>query len=420
MGKRGNEGQISKEDYDEVSESSNSSEAAAPFSRASVDEMSARRTVRAVRQSPMPEETGVADSAKKNPFAKINLTQASSSPTAAPPSFSFGAKATSPAAAPVPAFSFGTGAAPSASPKAASASGFASGAGAAPAASSSSFVFPTAASAKPSASSSSSSSSGNNKAAVPKGGKDAATANRTFQKIMQGLKPNVANAALATTKYMRYGIRQLDIINQDFIQGRGKGDVSGTSPPAAPSAAAPSFGNFANAGTASSAKASFSFGGGSPTAAAPTPDTTEGGTDTAPVASATDDADGIRETTDPNWNDVAAFDGVKAYHSKDPTEKTSTQFVCFATGKFRIQCSKMGSDHRMLMRDKTGIRVLLNMILSSDMNLVRKAAGRRKCVEYGEVTFNGTNDKDRGYEIIRVLAPADTILNLHTKMEEVA
>ncbi len=71
----------------------------------------------------------------------------------------------------------------------------------------------------------------------------------------------------------------------------------------------------------------------------------------------------------------------------------------------------------MLMRDKTGLKVLLNMKVSVEMELKWKETAKSRNVPFGEITFYGTNKEERGYELIRLLTPVSVGEPLHTQLK---
>jgi hypothetical protein len=439
MAKRGNEnGQLTKEENERLESADGGGDASGVFSRAPDEVLASRRTYKSARRPPssaslgltVPNANGYGDGdapVKANPFAKVDLTKGISTP-----SFAFGVKstATTTASAPAPAagvtgFSFGQKAAPAPVTAATPSVPFSFG----QSLSSSSAAAPTPAStsATPSfsfgkapSSSAVSSSSSSSGAAGTGGNKEAAKlcakANRNFRDTVLGMPSSVTDLSIAAEKYRRFAIHQMDKAQKSSTttgttgsSTSGSSTGAGPSAPAAPAAPAPSFGGFAatsKSPAASGGSSSFAFGGNSRSAAPPPVPGADTTTETADgdAAAPEDPADGIQAAVDPNWDDVEDFEPIMAYHQKDTKDKDSA-FAKFAQGKMRVQRSKDSASHRMLMRDKTGLKVLLNMKVSAAMELKWKEIGKRRNVDFGEITFYGTNKEERGYELIRLLTP---------------
>jgi hypothetical protein len=245
---------------------------------------------------------------------------------------------------------------------------------------------------------------------------------------------SVTDVSVAVEKYRRFAVHQMDKAQKSSSTTGSSTTAMGSSPAApsapAPPAQAPSFGGFAatsKSPATSAGSPSFAFGGAgagqnskststSAAPSAPVAETTTEAADGDAADAPEDPADGIQAAVDPNWDDVDDFEPILAYHQKDTKDKDSA-FAKFAQGKMRVQRSKDGKSHRMLMRDKTGLKVLLNMKVSAAMELKWKETGKRRGVDFGELTFYGTNKEERGYELIRLLTPVSVGEPLHTQLQ---
>jgi hypothetical protein len=262
-----------------------------------------------------------------------------------------------------------------------------------------------------------------------------AKANRAFQQEILRLDPSVTDASMCVEKYRRFVFHQMSkqAPAAASVQANHNNSAAVGSAPAAPPSApavAPSVGDFASSSRspapAAAVGGSFSFGAKSSSTSAstiPAAETAETGTESfMPTDGSTANAadkDGIQATIDSDWDDVKDFETVQAFHVADPKDKCSV-FAKFAQGKIRVQFHKTDKgQHRILMRDKTGLKVLLNMKVTKDMTFEWKTAGTRKNVQFGEVTFYGTNKEERGYELIRLMAPVDVSKNLFEKLKQV-
>jgi hypothetical protein len=431
MVKRGNElGQLTKDQVEQRLESGDGDEPPLGFSRASDDVLKNRRILKVTRRpaaaassssaaAAAANSTGESPPKKGNPFAKVDLTKGTSAPGDG--SFSSGSTKAPAAPAVTGGFAFGQSVA---APPAAFLFGQSSSPAPAPAAANSFSFGKVTSSASATSSSSSSGAGGGDKEAA----KLCAKANRAFRDAVLGMPPSVTDAFIAVEKYKRFAICQMDkqAKTNPTTVGSSK-PMGGSSSPNAPSALAPSFEGFASASMSSTAasagSSSFSFGGAPSITSAPAAAPVPAGAETGEGADTDPDAapDGIiQATVDPNWDDVVGFEHIGAFHLKD-IKDTKSSFAKFAQGKMRVQKSKNGSSHRMLMRDKAGLKVLLNMAVSKEMQLKWSEVAKRKGIRpSGEITFYGTNKEERGYEFIRLLAPLRTSEDLHKKLWEVS
>lgn len=426
MVKRGHEmGQLDKREYERHADEADGGDDEDPgtFVHTSQEGLKGRKILKIGRRGPVEQSSAAvaaaqataADSGKKNPFANVNLTAGTTDSTAAAAPFSFGPALVPPSAsAPAPQFSFGSGSIPAPSLKASpSPSGFSF-----PSANeaASSLVFPQATTTTTTTTlkTAPSLSIGSSYAWNKQESCDAVRASGAYEATLAKLGPKCSDAGMSGSKYLRFGMLKMDAINKDKIVSHDAITAASTSDPssgpdtgASMVVAASSLGGFAASGSAPSPAPAVGSSAAN-TSASPAPAT---------EATEADDMDGIHRAVDPDWDDVIEIQGVRAFHLEDPKNTKSTSFAAFSAGTVRIQHHKGNDDNRILMRDKTGIKVQLNMKVTKEMNLEWKAGAPRKGVERGEVSFYGTNKEERGYELIRIQATAEVSKKLHAAME---
>jgi hypothetical protein len=101
------------------------------------------------------------------------------------------------------------------------------------------------------------------------------------------------------------------------------------------------------------------------------------------------------------------------------TKKPESGYAGFGSGTLRIQKNSKTGKYRMLMRNPAGIKVLINILITSDMTF-KLTASKRKGQDATEISFFATTSLDRGYEQFRVVSLAETGKNLHKKLESLA
>mmetsp|Transcript_24762 Transcript_24762/g.68471 ORF Transcript_24762/g.68471 Transcript_24762/m.68471 type:complete len:496 (-) Transcript_24762:162-1649(-) len=213
--------------------------------------------------------------------------------------------------------------------------------------------------------------------------------------------------------------------------------ASASNSPAA--AAAPStttgfsFGGGASKSPAPAATTGFSFGGAT---ASPAPASANGGfsfptSSPAPAAPATsttsksesqeeetpnedDGVDGVQRVADPDWDDKDAFGPVVFFRQKEKSWKT------FADGELRLQVSKTDDKKfRMVMRDKKGLKVLVNMVITKDMKFKARTQVK-KGQKLGYLLFQGWNQGDDAMRLFQTKATSEVHEPLLKKLEEFA
>lgn len=215
-----------------------------------------------------------------------------------------------------------------------------------------------------------------------------------------------------------------------FKVGASSPTTTTTSPPAAASkfsfsggtmAAAPaasstlSFGSFAasteaaNKAAAAAPTPGFSFG--SPPAPAATDDD-----DNTPLP-VDDDGPSVVEESDEGWDDVQVIEPVTFWQMKDPPDdKTWTNIQ--KGGKVRLQKEKDKNGFRILMRDKAGLKVLLNCTITSNTQLNPKISVNKRKIEVGTLVFSGVNSAKRGLEMFLIKSTKDVHEKLVAGLEE--
>jgi len=109
--------------------------------------------------------------------------------------------------------------------------------------------------------------------------------------------------------------------------------------------------------------------------------------------------------------------GIRQNLSSQESKREESGFILFGEGKILLQAHKTNHTKRMLMRDATGIKLVVNMKVEPGMKFT-KTSVERKGKDMAQFVFVGINDTDRGYEHCRIVCPPDVGEQLYQKLTE--
>lgn len=118
---------------------------------------------------------------------------------------------------------------------------------------------------------------------------------------------------------------------------------------------------------------------------------------------------------DPDWTQVAEFDKVR-FSRLDKTDAGKPTYATFGTGTLRLQ-RHADKSHRMLMRDSTGLKVLVNMKIAGTYQFQEQAT---KNGTYGVIRCFGVNAGSSDVKIYVMKTFLETGKALHKKLEELS
>ncbi|KAL7574585.1 hypothetical protein ACA910_015935 [Epithemia clementina (nom. ined.)] len=140
------------------------------------------------------------------------------------------------------------------------------------------------------------------------------------------------------------------------------------------------------------------------------------------------DNDAVRKEKDPDWDEVETFPAVKMYHLED-ARNTNSAWKNFAAGPLYIQKHKQQqqqqqqdsqSAHRLVMRNSSGTKVLVNMKLFPDMKFLLTTTEPNKQNQwFGILAFCGTNDAERGMESLKLKTDPQSAQALLDKLQSI-
>jgi hypothetical protein len=405
MGKRRNEqAQMSKEDFEAQMDREDTDSVPAVFEQASAEQLEQRRIVRRSTRPPSMSpatNTPVSSSVplSSNPFAGVKLS------SDCKPLFSFGSKPTDgtsvhdnqeqpkPYATPSP-FLFGTSAP---APKISTISF-------APPPSGGMFQFSPAAS--------TTSASAISRISTTNWGEKSAELDRTFREtVLSSSWDGPQYHSKIDKAYLKDCFAQETAYVKEKEAATATIRSSPSKPATSESTAFGTFGKFAQSTSSNFSKTP------TPTAFAPIPDSSTADNDDN-AGEAEDEDTMIQPASDPDWEMDSEFGRVFFYHLVD-TKKPESGYAGFGSGTLRIQKNSKTGKYRMLMRNPAGIKVLINILITSDMTF-KLTASKRKGQDATEISFFATTSLDRGYEQFRVVSLAETGKKLHKKLESLA
>jgi hypothetical protein len=359
-GKRSNEyNQMKKEDYEALEDIDSGSHSSGGFERADGVGLQNRRVVRARRPiAPPPAENSSATSV--NPFASVNLlSNASAAPAFVAVPITFGSSG---ASAQSIKFSFGAASAASVAVALKPAEKF-----------------------------------------YPASVQLVQSYQSEITKLSKPEEFQCSNWSNVVEHYAKYS---------DFIHEKWKQCSSGAATTAAPAPSVPAtnYGSFAKAKTPAP-RQTFA-------PAAPSPVQGDDADGEADIIHEDDENDKIQPAVDPDWDDIQEFGPVRFYRFNDPKDPNSG-WVLFCRGQLRLQKHKTdASKSRIVLRDKSGIKVHVNMLVTTGMKFQLTEKTTKKGVREGLIIFNGVNDTDRGFEGFTVRSNFQTSKDLHAALEK--
>jgi hypothetical protein len=130
----------------------------------------------------------------------------------------------------------------------------------------------------------------------------------------------------------------------------------------------------------------------------------------------------VESREDPDWENLISVNRVGFYRISDPRKPLESSWLSFAFGRLYFQSERRkSSSFRMMMRDDVVGRVVINMKISKDMRISLTVRNKKQTQDQiGQVSFEGVNDADRGYERFTVKAKLDAATTLFGKLEELS